>query len=86
MGSKYEQIGDLMENIVEIAKYKMNKKVTLSEEVIIDITNLFTFTIQTLETTYKAIFDNNSGAFIETDKELKSGQVVFCDLQMIMQF
>lgn len=54
-----EQIGDHMENILELVNYKINKKTTLSEETIIDVTNMFTFTIQTLETTYNAIFDHN---------------------------
>ena len=54
-----EQIGDHMENLVKLLNYKNNKKVTLSEEAIIDVTNMFTFTIHTLETTYHAIFDNN---------------------------
>ncbi|XTP56869.1 Na/Pi cotransporter family protein [Niallia sp. Krafla_26] len=54
-----ERIGDHMENIVELIDYKINKKAILSEEAINDLTEMFTFTIKTLETSYKAVFDNN---------------------------
>lgn len=54
-----EQIGDHMENLVKLLNYKNNKKVTLSEEGINDLTRMFTFTIHTLETTYHAIFDHH---------------------------
>ena len=54
-----ERIGDHMENMVELVDYKINKKVVLSEEAINDLTEMFNFTMNTLETSYKAIFDND---------------------------
>lgn len=54
-----ERVGDHMENIVEQIDYKIYKKATLSEAAISDLNEMFTFTMSSLETAFKAIFDDD---------------------------
>jgi len=63
-----ERIGDHMENIVELVDFKINKKVILSNDATNELKEMYEFTLVTLETAYKAFFEND----VEKAKEVLS--------------
>lgn len=50
-----ERIGDHFENIVELIDYKMSNKVTLTEQALDDLNNMFDLTILTVKESIKAL-------------------------------
>jgi phosphate:Na+ symporter len=54
-----ERVGDHMENIVELIDYKITNKVSVSEQAMQDLDEMFDLTISTLRQAIKALEDND---------------------------
>ncbi len=54
-----ERVGDHMENIVELIDYQITNKVSLSEQAMTDLDEMFNLTISTLKQAIKALEDND---------------------------
>ncbi|WP_018923756.1 Na/Pi cotransporter family protein [Salsuginibacillus kocurii] len=61
-----ERIGDHMENVIELVDYQLTNKVTLSEEAVADLEEMFELTLQTMKDAVSS-FENSD---IEAAKEV----------------
>lgn len=67
-----ERIGDHFENIIEYVEFQINNKVTLTDEAIGDLENMFSLTIKTVEEAVDALDHNNKELAIDVLKKERS--------------